>query len=138
MNAAISWVLVVGAFAVGYIGYGWRGVALAVTVTVFWMLLQFSRALRVLKEAGGNPVGQVPSAVMLHSKLQKGMRLPAVLKLTRSLGRRLDDAAAAGPESYAWADAGGDEVRVELRGGRVAQWELKRVAQPDDAPASAA
>ena len=126
MNTALGWALVVAAFAVGYVGYGWQGVALAATVTVFWMLLQFSRAVRVLKDAGGNPLGQVANAVMLHSKLQKGMRLPQVLKLTRSLGRKLEGDATA--ESYAWTDAGGDEVCVELRDGRVTRWDLKRAA----------
>jgi hypothetical protein len=135
MNATAGWALVVAAFAAGYFSYGWRGVALALTVTVFWMLLQFNRALRVLKEAAGNPVGSVASAVMLHSKLQKGMRLPAVLKMTRSLGRRVDDPAAAGPEIWAWADAGGDEVQIELHAGRVAQWALKRAASPVSEPA---
>jgi hypothetical protein len=133
VNATFGWALVAVVFVTGYVSYGWRGVALAVTVTVFWLLLQFSRSLRVLKDAGANPVGSVANAVMLHSKLAKGLRLPEVLKLTRSLGRRLDDPAAAGPERWAWADAGGDEVCIELRAGRVAHWELKRAAGPQAA-----
>jgi hypothetical protein len=50
------------------------------------------------------------------------MRLPAILKITRSLGRKL----AAAPETWAWSDAGGDEVQVQLVAGRVTAWELKR------------
>jgi hypothetical protein len=127
MNSpALGWALVIVGFAVAYASYGWRGVALAFTVTAFWLLLQFSRALRALREAGANPIGQVPNAVMLHARLQAGMRLPQILKITRSLGRRLDEQPGGALESYAWTDEGGDEVRVELRNGRVTSWELKR------------
>jgi hypothetical protein len=114
--------------AAGYIGYGWPGVALAITAIMFWLLLQFSRAVRVLREASGNPVGQVPNAVMLHARLQVGMRLPAILKMTRSLGRAVGEAEDAGRESFVWTDVGGDEVRVELLKGQVTAWALKRAA----------
>jgi Flp pilus assembly protein TadB len=123
MNSAVlGWALVVLAVAAGYLSYGWRGVALAVTVTVFWLLLQFSRALRALRDASSRPVGQVPNAVMLNAKLHAGMRLPEVLRHTRSLGRKLCDE----PETWAWADAAGDEVHVVLKDGRISAWELRR------------
>ncbi len=118
----MGWALAVLAVAAGYQGWGWRGVALAASVITFWLLLQFSRSLRVLRDAAGAPVGSVASAVMLHAKLQRGMNLAQVLKLTRSLGRRVRDE----PETWAWADAGGDEVQVVLQGGRVSGWDLKR------------
>jgi hypothetical protein len=126
VNAAIGWALVAAAAAAGCVAYGWRGVALAVTATVFWLLLQFSRALRVLRDAGRNPVGQVASAVMFNARLQRGMRLPDVLKITRSLGRQRFSSGAPASETWAWADAGGVEVQVHLRNGRVSAWELKR------------
>ena len=122
MKAWFGWGLAVLALAVGYLSWGWRGVALAVTVTVFWLLLQFTRSLRVLRDAAGAPVGSVANAVMLNAKLHAGMRLPDVLKLTRSLGRPLSQE----PEIWAWADEGGDEVHVTLRDGRISAWELKR------------
>ena len=123
MNAAtIGWALAVAAVAVGYAGYGWRGVLLAVTVIVFWLLLQFSRALRVMRLAAQAPVGQVPSAVMLHAKLQPGMPLMAIIKLTRSLGRKVRDE----PETFAWRDESGAEVEIEFAGGRCKVWRLTR------------
>jgi Na+-transporting NADH:ubiquinone oxidoreductase subunit NqrB len=122
MTAWFGWALAVAAVAVGYVGYGWRGVALAFTVTAFWLLLQFSRALRTLRLAASQPVGHVANAVMLQAQLQRGMRLPQVLQITRSLGRRVADE----PETWAWADEAGDEVQVVLEGGRVTRWELKR------------
>ena len=123
MNAAtIGWALAVAAVAVGYAGYGWRGVLLAVTVIAFWLLLQFSRALRVMRLAAQAPVGQVPSAVMLHAKLHQGMPLMAVIKLTRSLGRKVRDE----PETFAWRDESGAEVEIEFDGGRCKVWRLTR------------
>lgn len=127
MKAGFGWALALVAVVVGWQGWGWQGVALAVTVTVFWLLLEFSRSLRVLREAAGAPVGSVGNAVMLNAKLGRGMRLPQVLKLTRSLGRQVS----AEPEVWAWADAGGDEVRVTLQSGRVSSWQLVRAPQPD-------
>ena len=125
MSAALGWALAALAVAAGYVGYGWQGVVLAFTVIVFWLLLQFSRSLRALRDASGRPVGQVDSAVMLHARVHAGMRLVEVLKLTRSLGRRVADEPA---EAFAWRDGAGDEVRVELRGGRVSAVTLVRAA----------
>ena len=131
MNGAwLGWGLAVAAVAAGYVGYGWKGVALAVTVVMFWLLLQFSQSLRVLRIASARPVGLVPNAVMLNAHLQRGMRLPAVLKFTCSLGRRVADE----PETWAWADEGGDEVEVQLADGRVTAWTLKRKAAEPEAP----
>ena len=122
MNTAVGWGLAVAALAAGFIGYGWPGVLMAVSAIVFWLLLQFSRSVRALRQAAGRPVGQVPNAVMLHAKLQRGMRLPQVLALTRSLGTRVSQQ----PEVWAWHDEGGDEVHVQLHSGQVTRWELRR------------
>ncbi len=126
----LGWGLMAAAVAAGYVGWGWRGVALAVTVIFFWLLLQFSQSLRVLRIASSRPVGLVPSAVMLNARLNTGMRLPDVLKLTRSLGRRVAEE----PETWAWADEAGDEVQVQLVGGRITTWTLKRKATEADTP----
>lgn len=132
MNSAwLGWGLVVVAIAGGYVGYGWQGVLVAVTATVFWMLLQFNQSLRVLRMASARPVGRVPSAVMLNARLQAGMRLPAVLKLTRSLGRQVSEQ----PEVWAWSDEGGDEVQVQLESGRITRWTLLRAAADAAGPA---
>ena len=67
---------------------------------------------------------------MLHAGLHLGMRLPQILLLTRSLGRRLDESRHADVESYAWRDSGGDEVVVDLRGGQLTAWRLQRSKAP--------
>jgi Flp pilus assembly protein TadB len=126
-----GWLLAVAAIAVGYVQWGWRGVLLGITVLVFWLLLQFSRALRAMRTAAAAPKGQVASAVMLHARLKSGLHLTDVLRLTGSLGEPVS----AEPEAYAWTDASGARVRVELRQGRVTAWALER---PEGAAGGAA
>lgn len=130
MNPWVGWGLAGLGIAAGYIGWGWQGVVLGVTVIVFWLLLQFSRSLRVLQRAGRAPVGHVNNAVMLHSKLKPGMLLMQVLPITKSLGRKLAES----PETWGWADAGGDEVQLVFVGGKLQSWTLRRAA---DVPAAA-
>ena len=122
MSAWLGWGLALLAAAAGYAGYGWRGLVLAATVVAFWLLLQFSRALRAMRLAAGRPLGQVDNAVMLHARLHAGMHLTQILAITRSLGRKVADA----PETFVWQDAAGDAVRVELRGGQISACALQR------------
>ncbi len=132
MNIVIGWMLAAAALAMGYLQWGWGGVALAVTLIAFWLLLQFSRAVRALRKAGQAPVGHIDNALMVHARLQRGLRLPQILALTRSLGHKCGD----DPEVFEWRDAGGDVVRVELVGGRLTRSDLQRAAaQSTDRPA---
>lgn len=130
MNTWVGWTLAVLAIAVGYVQYGWRGVVLGVTVVVFWLLLQFSKAMRVMRAAAAAPLGEVGSAVMVHAKLRRGMRLIEILPLTRSLGRKVAD----DPETFEWRDASGAVVRVQLRRGRCTDWWLTRADGQAPAP----
>lgn len=130
LGAWLGWGLAAAALLAGYAGYGWPGVGLAFTVIVFWLLLQFSRALRALRVASSRPVGQVDNAVMLHARLRRGLQMAQLLGLTRSLGRplhALEAAPAPVQECFVWEDASGDRVEVELLHGRVQSWQLQRV-----------
>jgi hypothetical protein len=129
MNPYFGWALAAIMIAVAWQSYGWQGVLFAITVIVFWLLLQFNRAMRAMKTAAKAPVGRIDSAVMLNAKLHAGMPMIKVLALTRSLGRKVS----ADPETWAWADDGGSEVTVELQGGKVHRWHLNR---PDASPAA--
>jgi hypothetical protein len=137
VSAALGWALALVALVVGYVGYGWRGLVLALTVVVFWMLLQFSRALRAMREAAGRPVGRVDNAVMLHARLRKGLRLMDIMKLTRSLGQPAADHDRPDAEVFLWTDDAGDRVRVELLAGRVSAWTLQRADAAPTGPAPA-
>ncbi|HET7796123.1 MAG TPA: hypothetical protein VFL64_22230 [Rhizobacter sp.] len=126
MNPIVGWGLAVLAVAASWQAYGWQGVVMAVSVIVFWLLLQFSRALRAMKNAAGAPKGQVDSAVMLNAKLRVGMTMMQVITLTRSLGERVSET----PEAWAWADAGASRVRLVFEGGKLRRWELERPESP--------
>lgn len=127
MDKRVGWALAVLAVFVGWWQWGGYGVVLALTVVVFWLLLQFYRALRVMQAAGAAPIGHVANAVMLHAKLNTGMTLLEILPHTRSLGQKLSE----DPEAFAWTDANGDRVEVTLVNGRLTQWQLIRAAAPD-------
>jgi hypothetical protein len=122
MSAVVGWAMAALAFAIGFARWGWPGAVLGFTIIAFWMLLQFSRALRVMRRAAAAPVGHVASAVMLHARLERGMKLLDILPLSGSLGRRL----AEDPETFEWTDPGGDRVIVELVNGRSTSTRLVR------------
>ena len=127
MTSKLGWVLAALAFAAGWWVYGWQGLLMAATVTVFWLLLQFSRALRVMKNAADSPVGHVASAVMFQSRLKPGLTMMQVVGLTKSLGRKLGDSG----DVWRWADDGGTEVEVMFDHGRCQRWQLRRTAEAD-------
>ena len=83
MNAAAGWGLAALAVAAGWWAYGWQGIVVVLTLVVFWLLLQFSRALRAMRTAAARPVGCVDNVVMLHARLRPGMRLVDIIVLTR-------------------------------------------------------
>ena len=122
MNPILGWALALVALAAGWRGYGWPGVALAVTVIVFWLLIQFNRSVKVMRNAASSPVGHIDSAVMLNAKLSAGLPMIRIVTLTRSLGKRITEA----PETWAWADASGSSVTIVFDKGRCKTWVLNR------------
>ncbi|MBC8057640.1 MAG: hypothetical protein H7Y61_13780 [Rhizobiales bacterium] len=125
MNPWVGWGLALAAVVAGWFGYGWPGLALAITVIVFWLLIQFSRSVRVMRDAADAPIGHVPSAVMLHAKLRAGLPMLQIVTLTKSLGRQVSES----PEVWAWGDESGAEVRIVFAGGRCTSWTLTRPAE---------
>ena len=122
MNRYVGWILAAIFVALGWRLYGWAGIAMAATVVVFWLLLQFNRTLRVMKNAGHAPIGLVPSGVMLNAKLKPGMTMMDILHVTKSLGRELPNT----PDTWEWRDEGGVTVTVTLPGGKLQSWHLSR------------
>jgi len=126
MNPILGGLLAIAALIAGWQAYGAQGLVLAITLIVFWLVLQFNRALRVMKNATGAPLGHVDSAVMLHSRLSPGMTLLQVIGMTRSLGRKLAEE----PQTWAWGDAGGVTVTLVFAGGKLQSWALSRGTCP--------
>ena len=124
MNPILGWALAAAALAAGWRGYGWSGIAPALSVIVFWLLMQFNRSLKVMRNAASAPVGHIDSAVMLNSKLSAGLPMLRVVTLTRSLGRRVTEE----PETWAWVDASGSNVTIVFDKGRCQRWTLNRPA----------
>ncbi len=120
MNPWIGVGLALAGLILGGVLLGWQGVIFATTGIIFWLLLQISRLMRVMKTAGEAPLGSVANAVMLNSQLHAGMKLVELITLTGSLGVKQ------APETFAWRDAGGDAVEVKLVKGRLVEWRLIR------------
>jgi hypothetical protein len=116
--------------AMAYRGYGWPGVALAGGGIVMWMLLHFTRMMKVLQGASSRPVGYCDSAVMLNAKLRAGVNLLHVIAMTRALGEQIGPKDQQ-PEVYRWTDGSASSVTCEFVGGKLVKWELFR---PEAAP----
>ena len=123
MNPWIGVGLALAALVLGGVLLGWQGAIFATTGIVFWLLLQASRLMRVMKVAGAAPMGSVGNAVMLNSKLHAGMKLVDLIGIAGSLGVKQ------APETFVWRDAEGDAVEVVLKKGKLAEWRLIRVGQ---------
>ena len=124
MNPWIGGLLAVIVVTLGYSQYGWQGLLFGLTVVVFWLLLQFSRTIRVMQKAGQAPKGRIDSAVRVHAKLKPGMRMLDILPLTGSLGDRVGGDGA--EERWAWTDEGDARLVLRMRSGRLVDWQLQR------------
>lgn len=114
--------------------YGGLGVLLAFSLLMFWLTIQFSQTMRVLKRAAGQPKGTVAHALKLHVKLKPGMKLLSVIGLTGSLGEMLSEPEAQ-PEVFRWTDATGASVTGHFLDGRLLEHHLVRPQDGDPAPA---
>ena len=122
-------ILGVAVVAIAWRAYGWAGVALAAGGIVMWMLLHFTRMMKVLQRASNRPVGYCDSAVMLNAKLKPGVNLLHVMAMTRALGDQVSPKEAQ-PEVYRWKDAGGSHVDCTFDHGKLVKWELFRPPAP--------
>jgi hypothetical protein len=127
MNPRLGWLLAaVFAFA-AWRAYELAGLAFAASAIVFWLLLQFNRAVRVMKNAAASPVGHVASAVMFHAALARGMTMLQIVTKTKSLGRKVEG----GDDDWRWSDDGGASVVLHFEAGRLARWQIERAPERD-------
>jgi hypothetical protein len=123
--------VIIGAAAVAWQSYGWKGIVVVVSVLMFGILLHFSRMMQVLKRAANRPIGYVDSAVMLNAKLKPGATLLHVVAMTRALGL-LKSAKDEQPEVFEWKDGTDSTVTCTFVGGKLSHHVLFR---PVDAEA---
>ncbi len=130
MNPRLGWLLAaVFAFA-AWRAYEWAGLAFAASAIVFWLLLQFNRAVRVMKNAADSPVGHVASAVMLHAGLAHGMTMLQIVAKTKSLGRKIEGS----DDDWRWSDDGGASAVLRFERGRLVRWQIERPPEPEASP----
>lgn len=139
MNLRRIWIPIAGVVLVvlAYRSYGWPGVALVVGGIVMWMLLHFTRMMKVLQRASNRPIGYCDSAVMLNAKLRPGVNLLHVMAMTRAMGEQLSEKEAQ-PEVFRWTDGSASHVTCTFAQGKLVKWELVRPAAPaEPAPPAA-
>ncbi len=116
------------AVIVGVWVYGWQGLILALTLIVFWAVLQFNRATRVLRNAGQRPKGSIDSVTMTQARLEPGLTLLEVLQVTGSLGEPHGK-----HDEWLWRDAGGNELVLTFRRDVLVRWAVARAEVADEA-----
>jgi hypothetical protein len=127
MNPRLGWLLAALFTFAAWRAYDLAGLAFAASAIVFWLLLQFNRALRVMKNAAGAPVGHVASAVMFHAGLAAGMTMLQIVTKTKSLGRKV----AGSEDDWRWGDDSGASVVLHFERGRLVRWQIDRAAEPE-------
>jgi len=105
--------------------YGGLGLLLAFSMLMFWLTIQFSQTMRVLKRAADQPKGTVAHALKLHVKLKPGMKLLNVIGMTGSLGEMLSEPDAQ-PEVFRWTDPSGSSVTARFLDGRLLEHHIQR------------
>jgi hypothetical protein len=133
VNPLAAWTLALGAVAVGAVAWGWRGALLGATAAVFGMLLQFTIALRAMRDAARAPVGRVADVQRFARWLRPGLRLVQLVRATGSLGEAVSDQ----PEVWCWRDAQGGQIQVTLVHGRVTTWTVADAPGAQDGPSPA-
>lgn len=115
--------------------YGWKGLILAALMISFWLLLHFTKLMRLLHAAAKRPMGHVRNARVLHGQLKKGMPLVEVVRRTLSLGLRHTEPEHE-PEVLEWGDESGDAVICTFVQGRLQSFELRGAKVVEDGPLS--
>ncbi len=134
MNSRLGWLLAALFAFAAWRAYDVAGLAFAASATVFWLLLQFNRAVRVMKNAADSPVGHVASAVMFQAGLAGGMTMLQIVTKTKSLGRKIEG----GDDDWRWSDDGGAGVVLHFERGRLVRWQIERAPETEGGAADPA
>jgi hypothetical protein len=108
--------------------YGAQGLLLAVLMLSFWLLLHFTKLMRLLRTVAARPMGRVSDAAALQTRLKRGMAMVDVIRLTLSLGQ-LRTPPDTEPEQRAWADDAGQALVATFEHGRLLAWRLEALGQ---------
>ena len=110
--------------------YSWPGLILALLMLSFWLLLHFTKLMRLLRTVANRPLGRVRDAGALAKRLKPGMPLVDVMRLTLSIGalRSVPDA---DPEVRTWSDDTGHTAICSFEQGRLVSFRVEATPQPE-------
>lgn len=111
--------------------YGAQGLLLAVLMLSFWLMLHFTKLMRLLRTVAARPMGRTRDAAALHARLKPGMAMVDVIRLTLSIGE-LRTPPDTEPEERRWADDTGQAVVCRFEHGRLVSFQLAPVGPPVD------
>lgn len=117
--------------------YGWQGLLLAALMISFWVLLHFTKLMRLLRAAADQPIGDVRDVRQLQARLKPGMPLHEVVRHAGCLGQRLPDEDQTGTERFAWQDPEGRALHLTFRQGRLSHIARQDSASPAEEPPAA-
>ena len=121
--------LALGLMFAAWRSYGGQGLLLATLMISFWVLLHFTQLIRVLRTAASRPMGQVADLSPVLRRLRLGQSLSDVVRLTRSLGLRVN-AAEEEASVLSWSDEAGHTLSATFVHGRLSAFEHR----PPEAP----
>jgi len=110
----------------GWKSYGWQGLLLALLMSSFWVLLHFTKLMRLLRAAATRPLGEVQDVRALQGRLRPGMPMHEVIRQSACLGKREAGEANGSTEDFVWHDAQGRTLRLRFDHGR-----LRRIERRD-------
>jgi hypothetical protein len=111
--------------------YGLPGLLLAVLMLSFWLMLHFTKLMRLLRTVAARPMGRTRDAAALHARLKPGMAMVDVIRLTLSIGH-LRTPPDTESEERLWADDTGQAVVCRFEHGRLVSFQLAPVSPPVD------
>lgn len=109
--------------------YGGQGLLLATLMISFWVMLHFTQLLRVLRIAASRPMGQVADLAPVLRRLRLGQSLSDVVRITRSLGLRVN-AEDETTTVLSWSDELGHTLIATFVHGRLSTFEHHRPEDP--------
>ncbi|MEX1167409.1 MAG: glycerate kinase [Hydrogenophaga sp.] len=115
--------------------YGWPGLILAVLMLSFWLMLHFTKLMRLLRTVADRPMGRVSDANALAQRLKQGMPLVDVMRMTLSIGL-LRSSPNTDPEVRSWSDEAGRTAVCTFEHGRLVSFRLEAEGAEDQPTAA--
>lgn len=115
----------------GWKSYGWQGLLLALLMSSFWVLLHFTKLMRLLRAAAGRPLGAVDDVRLLQGRLKPGMPMHEVIRQAACLGKREEGPSEEVIEDFVWHDPHGRTLHLRFDHGRLRRIERRDASSPD-------